>query len=119
MAEISDLTRTVRTKVHACGCGCWVWTGAHDSSGYATMKMKGRQRIVHRYAFERLIGPIPPDMTIDHLCDRHRDCINPDHMEVVSRSVNSTRANERRWHSDTADASDCTHHNNNHKETSK
>jgi len=107
-AEYRDqLTRTVRTKlevcdVEGCVCGneCIVWTGALDSSGYASIKMKGKVLIVHRYIWEKLVGPIEleddDDATIDHLCKGHRNCMNVNHMEVVSRSENSVRANHRK-----------------------
>jgi len=104
----ADLTRTVRVKLHLCGCGCWVWTGATNPAGYAGVKMRGQRVLAHRYAYERLIGPIPPEMTIDHLCDRHRNCLNPAHMEAVTGSENSIRANKRRFHDDAPDRSLCT-----------
>ena len=101
--KISDLTRTVRTKIEECDCHddpCWLWTGALDSSGYASIKMKAKVIIVHRYVYQKLVGPIElegdDDPTIDHLCTGHRSCVNPAHMEIVSRSENSTRANHRR-----------------------
>ena len=115
--EISDLTRTVRTKTTPCGCGCWVWTGALDRSGYATAKIKGQQVSVHRYVHDRLIGPIDGDLTVDHLCDRHRSCINPAHFELVTRSENSRRANHRRFYQ-TSDSSACTITTTTNKETS-
>ena len=98
MADPSDLTRTVRTKIHMCSCGCWVWTGSVDTSGYAKMKMRQRMIQVHRYVYTVLVGPIPDDLTVDHTCDRHRNCLNPEHFELVTRSENSRRANDRRWH---------------------
>ena len=98
-----DLTRTVRTKIrvsetheHA-GQPCWEWTGSCDSSGYANVKMHGKIVLVHRYVHEKLIGPIEGDLTVDHLCKGLRNCVQPAHFELVSRSENSTRANRRRW----------------------
>jgi uncharacterized protein YktB (UPF0637 family) len=40
--------------------------------------------------YERLRGPIPPTLTIDHLC-RNRICVNPDHMEPVTHRENTLR----------------------------
>jgi hypothetical protein len=37
------------------------------------------------------------DTTVDHLCKGLRNCVQPAHFELVSRSENSTRANRRRW----------------------
>lgn len=109
--NVRDLTRLVRTKIEMCenddaedhGCGyddqpCWLWTGALDSSGYASFKLKGTVRIVHRYVYEKLVGPIPDDHDIDHLCKGHRNCMNPAHHEPVPKAENARRANHRRWH---------------------
>ena len=46
--------------------------------------------LIHRKVWEEARGPIPEGMTIDHLC-MQKTCINPDHMEVVTRSENSRR----------------------------
>jgi HNH endonuclease len=74
---------------------CWPWRGAR-SRGYGMLYL-GRpsdQRIVehaHRLAYElHHREPIPPGMTIDHLC-RVRHCVNPRHLEVVSRGENVLR----------------------------
>jgi hypothetical protein len=95
---LEDLTRLVRTKVIECECGCWYWTGATDSGGYAKFKLRRATVEVHRYAYERLIGPIPEGLTLDHRNCTTRRCVNPTHMDVVTRSVNSTRANATKWH---------------------
>ena len=123
----SGLTRNVRTKIIQCpdvDCECILWTGALDSSGYASFKIRSVVTIVHRYIYTKLVGPIEmpcpggcvggyepgsdaycqycggvgvePDPTIDHLCTGHRNCMNVNHMEIVSRSENSIRANTRK-----------------------
>lgn len=95
---LEDLTRLVRTKVIECDCGCWYWIGAVNHHGYPRFELRGQSWLVHRYAYERLIAPIDDEMTLDHrTCTSHR-CIRPDHMDVITRSENSTRANATRWH---------------------
>ena len=102
--NIRDLTRTVRTKLEECmgedcgneDCDCWIWTGALDAYGYSSFKLKGKVLKTHRYVYEKLVAPIPDDLDIDHLCTGHRNCCNPAHMEPVTRSENSIRANHRR-----------------------
>ena len=91
-----DLTRDFRTKVTVCDCGCWLFARI-DRYGYGSFKFRSKNLIAHRFSYERLVAPIDDDMTVDHLCDRHRNCVNPAHMELVSRSENSIRANRRRW----------------------
>lgn len=105
---LDGLTRTVRSKVHVCGCGCWVWTGSLDRYGYAGFKFKGKRVLVHRYVFETVHDTLLGDLTVDHLCDRHRNCVNPTHMESVTRTENSERANHRRFHEGEVDRSACT-----------
>lgn len=106
---LEDLTRLVRTKVIVCECQCWYWTGSCDSGGYAKFKLRGKTVEVHRYSYERLVADIPEGLTIDHLSCTSRRCINPEHMQVISRGENSTRANATRWH-DVKFSSDGTPH---------
>lgn len=95
--RLDEYTRLFRTKVTVCSCGCWVFAST-DRYGYGQFKFRGRNLLAHRYAWEKANGNIPDDMTIDHLCDRHRNCVNPAHFELVTRTENSIRANDRRWH---------------------
>ncbi|SRR6266576_146239 len=73
-----------RYKVAA--TGCWLWQGPLSPNGYGRI---GKE-YAHRAMYEILIGPIPHRMTIDHLC-RVRPCVNPDHMEIVTRGANVLR----------------------------
>ncbi len=65
---------------------CWRWTGA-TSMGYGYISADGRNQPVHRVLYEVLVGPVPADMVCDHLC-RTRDCVNPDHIRIVSHAEN-------------------------------
>lgn len=70
--------------------GCWDWIGARNSKGYPCWSRNSRAVLAHRVAYESLVGAIPAGMTIDHLCGR-AVCVNPEHMEVVTRATNSRR----------------------------
>lgn len=69
------------------GGECWNWLGPVNASGYGHLRRFG---YVHRLAWEQLRGPIPQDMTVDHLC-RNRTCVRPQHLELVSRGENARR----------------------------
>lgn len=74
---------------------CWLWKGyVHKKDGYGRYRLPGMKwdKTAHRVVYElyRNIS-IPDDMTIDHLC-LNKICVNPEHLEVVSRSENSKRA---------------------------
>jgi hypothetical protein len=75
---------------HSSPLGCWLWTGA-TLRGYARFKTK----TAYRFAYEHLVGPIPEGLDIDHLC-RVKACVNPDHLEPVTRKVNIRRGVEAR-----------------------
>lgn len=86
--------------------GCWRWQGGHSQQGYGLVKHDGRRLMVHRVAYERLIGDIPDGLFTDHLC-RVRDCANPWHLDPVPNGVNVLRGNgyaarnRRKTHCDT------------------
>lgn len=70
---------------------CILWVGATNTKGYGAYAVNGAAQLAHRIAWEDVHGPIPADLTIDHLC-RVRSCVNPDHMELVTRAENVRRA---------------------------
>ncbi len=70
---------------------CWLWTGRLNRGGYG-VGYADRAVRVHRWAYELLHGPIPDGLDIDHLC-RVRRCVNPAHLEAVTRRENLRRGN--------------------------
>jgi hypothetical protein len=71
--------------------GCWEWSGKVAKNGYGHTKVGGEFRLAHRAFYEGMKGPIAEGMTIDHLC-RNRSCVNPAHLEPVSRGENVLRS---------------------------
>lgn len=74
--------------------GCWLWEHSITEGGYGKFYVPSLRRNVwaHRFSYEAFVGPIPEGLQIDHLC-RVRCCVNPLHLEPVTRSVNLRRAN--------------------------
>lgn len=71
--------------------GCWNWQGPLNKGGYAISPVtKGLSKVVHRSIFILLIGDVPMDKQLDHLC-RNRKCVNPYHLEIVSQKENVRR----------------------------
>ena len=76
---------------------CWPWIGLRDKDGYGIMKVNGRMVRVHRFAWERVNGPVPPGMLICHHCD-NPPCCNPSHLRSASPAINMADKMERgRW----------------------
>lgn len=69
---------------------CLVWTGTKNPIGYGGFQVDGKRRLAHRVAYQLTKGEIPTGLEIDHLC-RNKSCVNPEHLEVVTRSVNCLR----------------------------
>jgi HNH endonuclease len=73
---------------------CWLWLAAQDNHGYGQMEMPingvWRPEKAHRISFRLFKGEIPIGKELDHLC-RNRLCVNPDHLEAVTRLINVRR----------------------------
>jgi hypothetical protein len=60
-------------------------------NGYYRVTLSGGARVyAHRRAYERVHGPIPEGLVLDHLC-RNRWCCNPEHLQPVSNMENILR----------------------------
>ena len=73
---------------------CWVWIASLDTTGYGRFwsgtRPDRRLQPAHRISYELSVGYIPDGMDIDHLC-RNRCCVNPSHLEPVTRKENLRR----------------------------
>lgn len=82
---------------------CWQWTGTITENrrpgggkrflyGVLSISTNGSVKMVraHRFSYELLIGPIPENLQLDHLC-RNTLCVNPLHLEPVTNKENTDR----------------------------
>lgn len=92
--DAADLARLAR-NVEPTGF-CWYWAGRHNNVGrpYIQLWVRGeghyRCQMASRWVYEVLVGPIPVGLDLDHLC-RNKVCVNPDHVEPVTRAENMAR----------------------------
>jgi hypothetical protein len=72
---------------------CIVWTGTlNRPGGYGVLAVQNRNTTMgaHRYAWERVHGPIPKGMQIDHIC-KVKFCVNVNHLRLATPQENSLR----------------------------
>jgi hypothetical protein len=69
---------------------CWFWKGCKVTGGYGEFWNGKKYVLAHRFSYEIHKGKIPDGLHIDHLC-RIRNCMNPDHMEPVTKGTNTLR----------------------------
>lgn len=77
-------------KVDRTASGCWEWMAFRKPSGYGQYSAGKRRLAAHRVAYILTVGHPPADLDLDHLC-RNRGCVNPDHLEPVTRRENLRR----------------------------
>lgn len=90
-----DLTERFMSKVEFDpNGGCWLWAGANDgNAGYGRFMADHAlgTRQAHRAAYALFCGPVTDGLEIDHKC-RVTACVNPTHLEPVTRQENMRRA---------------------------
>ena len=68
---------------------CWNWNGATAKNGYGVFN-SGKTTYAHRMAYELSGFKLIDGLVLDHLC-RNRRCVNPSHIEQVTRGENARR----------------------------
>ena len=83
--------RTFWTRVNKTD-SCWLWLPKKERNGYGRVRVNNKRLGVHVVSYLLTGKNIPNGMVIDHLC-RVRHCVNPQHLEVVTRGENVLRGN--------------------------
>lgn len=76
--------------------GCWQWHPVSKNNPYGQFCFAGRQYMAFMFSWWLYRGQLvkSPPLELDHLC-LNKGCVNPDHLEPVTRSENCRRAPRR------------------------
>lgn len=96
MSRKPNTVESILSKVKIDSNECWIWPLSLSHNGYGLVKFDGKMQQVHRLVYKLLVGPIPDDLTCDHLC-RVRNCCNPAHIDIITRVENTRRGNVGKW----------------------
>lgn len=83
------LVERLTEKIEVQPDGCWFWT-ASLRDGYGQIRVGASVRSAHLVIYELVVGQVPDGLDLDHLC-RVRHCVNPAHLEPVTRFENLYR----------------------------
>lgn len=74
--------------------GCWYWTASRNQKGYGLFGDEDRKcKSAHRWLWQKMFGPVPLGMQLDHFkCDTPQ-CVQPYHVRPVSPRENTLRGN--------------------------
>lgn len=73
---------------------CWLWLGRASRDGYGRYRYAGKQGMAHKYAWERVNGPVPDGLILRHSCDTPA-CCNPSHLLLGTQADNMRDKTER------------------------
>lgn len=84
------LVERMMTRVTKIDGGCWLFEGCVNSRGYGCVGSgrKGKSILTHRLVVLDRDGHLDDDLTVDHMCEVKR-CVNPRHLQVVTRADNT------------------------------
>lgn len=97
-AEVRDLLRAGALPQED---GCLYFRPGARKEGYALFYCNGKQLRAHQWAWIVEHGAVPAGLVLDHTCHDpkkcpggetcpHRQCINPEHLQPVTRGVNGS-----------------------------
>ncbi len=82
-------------KVKILENGCWEWTASKKSPPalpYGFFGWQGKNQLAHRVSWVWSGKALDTKLEIDHAVCNYASCVNPDHLEQVTRHTNLMRS---------------------------
>lgn len=75
---------------------CWNWIGATNNFGYGVFRLERKQHKAHRISYMLFSGnDLDGTFVVHHTC-ANRSCVNPKHLQAITRHENVAEMLERR-----------------------
>ena len=79
-----------RNSIPKPNSGCILWTKAVDPAGYGYFGYKGKMTRAHIATYKERYGALPEGAELHHKCGV-KSCINPEHLEALTRLEHKRR----------------------------
>lgn len=74
---------------------CRIWIGPRDRHGHGKIQVDGKWWSPHRLVWTQMIGPIPEDHDLHHLCE-NKCCTTLAHLQLLTHAEHTRRHNLER-----------------------
>lgn len=85
----------IRCETNDLGCQLVVSHKLNQDGYFRKMTKEGKAIMYHRKVYEDNFGPIPEGYEVDHIC-RNRNCINPEHLQLLTTEQHKAKTNKER-----------------------
>ena len=102
MNILIELIKKLEGKIKVDEDGCYIYLGHNRGGGYKGIYFRGKDWYAHRLVYAVINNDMKLDGVIDHTCHtseckevkcKHRHCINPDHLRLVTQQENLLSGN--------------------------
>lgn len=88
--------------------GCWEYSGARNADNYGLISANGGSQLAHRICYFLFNGEIPVGHDLHHTCE-NPPCVNPAHLESLTRREHITTRRNGSWSYSNAQKTHCKH----------
>ena len=77
--------------------GCWDWIAGISKDGYGLFYVEKVVHKAHRLSYQFFVNDLLADQVVHHRCE-NKLCVNPDHLEAMTKEVHGTLNKKERTH---------------------